>query len=117
LIHALRNVYKEVYLASNKVSKRDKLGIYAKIENATLDAFSLCIEAAYKTKPEKRLMLEKVRIQIETIKQLVRLANEMKIMEEKKYLFLAELLQEVSKMTNGWIRYLDTQNPPIQKRI
>jgi adenine-specific DNA methylase len=108
-------LYREVYTASSKVSKRDKLGIYAHIESLTLEAFNLCVEAVYKPKQEKRSVLETLRIRIETLKQLVRVTHEMNLMEEKKYILISGLLQEISKMTNGWIRYLDTQNPPVRR--
>jgi hypothetical protein len=43
---------------------------------------------------------------IETLKQLVRLTSDLEIIDMKKYLTLESELQEISKMTNGWIKYL-----------
>lgn len=80
--------------------------------------FSLIIEAVYKQKSLKRPALEQARIKIELIKQFIRTAYEIKSLEERNYLRFATSLQEISKMTNGWIKYLDTQNktqnPPIK---
>lgn len=115
MVHAIRNLYKEVYGSTGKISKRDKLGIFAKIENSVLDSFSLCIETVYKTRAEKKPSLEKMRTEIEITKQLIRASYEMKIIDEKKYIHFAEMLQEISKMTNGWIKYLETQNPPMRR--
>jgi hypothetical protein len=120
-VHALRNLYKEVYVSTSKVSKRDKLGLYAEIERAILQAFSLIIAAVYKNRLEKRPILEQARIRIEIVKQLVRTAHEIRSLDEKSYIRFAATLQEISKMTNGWIKYLDastkTQNPPVKERM
>lgn len=106
----MRSLYKEVYISTGKVSKRDKLGIYAEIEDTILHTFSLIISAVYKNKVEKKPILEQARIQVELTKQLIRTAYEIKSLEERNYLRFAGLLQEVSKMVNGWIKYLDIQS-------
>ena len=112
LVHAVRKLYKEVYLFGAKISKRDKLGIYSKIENGLIEILSLSIDAAYKPPFAKKPVLENVRIKIEMIKQIVRTANEIGVIPEKQYLAWQSSLQEMSKMTNGWLKYLETKNPP-----
>jgi len=111
LVHAVRKLYKEVYLFGPKISKRDKLGIYSKIENSLIEILSLSIEAAYKSPPTKKPVLENIRIKIETLKQMTRTANEIGVIPEKQYLSWQLSLQEMSKMTNGWLKYLETKNP------
>ncbi len=103
----MRNLYKEVYLGSRKVSKRDKLGIFAKIETALLETFIILIEAEYAKPSVKLPILEKARTEIEIVKQLIRIAYEIGILTENQYLRWQESLQEISKMTSGWIKYLD----------
>jgi len=100
-----------VYIGSGKVSKRDKLGIYAKVENTLIESLALSIEATYRTRAEKKSVLESVRIKIEIEKQLIRTAYEIGALSEVQYLRWQLSLQEISKMTNGWIKYLETKNP------
>ena len=45
---------------------------------------------------------------IELLKRLIRIAGELNIIQNNKYLELESDLQEISKMTNGWIKYLTT---------
>ena len=92
----------------NKISKRDKFGIYLKVENICLDMITISIDAALNQKEMKRLLLYKLRIKIETLKQLIRTMNELKIIEDKPYIVLEAQLQEISKMAVGWIKYLET---------
>jgi len=66
----------------------------------------LTTTAAFEIKNNKFLILNSARIKIEILKRLIRIACELKIVEDKKYLELELDLQEISKMTNGWIKYL-----------
>lgn len=90
----------------NQIGKRERFGIYLKIENICLEILSLVIEASFLPKSDKRKPLEKVRIKVEILKQLIRLCQEQDIIEEKKYFSLQEKLQEISKMIAGWIKYV-----------
>jgi len=101
-----------VYLIGNKLPKRDKLGLNSHIEKELLGIVSLLINASLESKIEKMITLKKARIQIETLKQLIRIEYEIKIISEKIYLRIQGDLQEISKMTNGWLKYAETQNPP-----
>ncbi|MBM3256064.1 MAG: four helix bundle protein [Candidatus Moranbacteria bacterium] len=87
--------------------KKDRFGIHAKIEQLCLDSLVLVIKSALSKKEGKILLLESLRVDIETMKNLVRLEEEIKIIKESKYLMLSAELLEVSKMANGWLKYLE----------
>lgn len=89
-----------------KLGKRDRHGIYLKIETQILDVLGLVISASFTTRNTKLTYLLPTRIKIEIIKRLIRLAGELDIIKPDKYLELESDLQQVSKMTTGWIRYL-----------
>jgi len=109
----MRKLYAYIYLIGNKLPKRDKLGFHSYIEKEFLKTFSLLINASLEIKSEKIILLKQTRIQIEIIKQLIRTEYELKIISEKIYLTIELKLQEISKMTNGWLKYTQTQNPPL----
>ena len=88
------------------MSKRDKLGIYLKIENICLETVQLIIIASLESKTTKVPTLNTARIKIELLKRLIRISNELDIVSNDKYLETESDLQEISKMTNGWIKYL-----------
>lgn len=110
-----------MYLSGGKIPKRDKLGIYARLEDAILESLTLCIKAAYTPPQRKMPFLEEARISIELSKQILRLANEIRVIEDRTYLHFSASFQEASKMVNGWISYLikmsETQNPPRTKSM
>lgn len=98
-----------MYLVGNKVSKRDKLGIHKIIENTCLEVLKLLLQASFENQSEKISSLEKSRVQIEVLKNLVRTEHELKIIQEKTYIDISVRLVEISKMTNGWIQYIKKQ--------
>lgn len=68
------------------------------------------IRATFARKTQKMPILEEVRVSLEVLKHLVRTEHELHIIDEKTYLRMSTIDVEMSKMTNGWIRYL-AQNP------
>ena len=87
--------------------KKDKLGIFMKIENICLEVIQLIITAALESKNSKLPLLGTARTKIELLKRLIRIIYELNIIPDNKYLELELDLQEISKMTNGWIKYLN----------
>lgn len=110
VVHVVKEIYKNIYKIGNSLSKRDKLGIHKHIEEISLLLFDNILEAVFSHKTEKIKSLEKARMLIEKLKNLIRLEYEEKILSQKQYIQTESLLVECSKMINGWIKYL-TQNP------
>ncbi len=77
-----------------------------KIENICLETVQLIITAALESKNSKFPLLNTARTKLELLKKLIRIVNELNIIPNDKYLELELDLQELSKMTNGWIKYL-----------
>lgn len=106
IIHKVFEVYKLYYSIANHISKRDRFGIYARAEKLLLENMELLLEASFANKSEKLKPLLGARIKIEAFKRFVRLMKETNIIQEKHYLRLTKSTEEISKMTNGWIKYL-----------
>jgi len=105
-LHKIIELYKQIYWLSPKIPKKDKFGIWLKIENICLDLMSLIIAASLESKVNKLPILNSTRIKIESLKRLIRICRELNIIDDKIYIIIESSLQEISKMTNGWIRYL-----------
>ena len=67
---------------------------------------SSVIIAALEFKENKTHVLNSARIKIEVLKRLIRITQELDIIKKREYINLELDLQEISKMTNGWIKYL-----------
>ncbi|MBI5221935.1 MAG: four helix bundle protein [Candidatus Magasanikbacteria bacterium] len=110
VVHKIAELYKTIYLNSKKLNKGDKLGIRAKTEQICSNCLRLSIEAALLCKDEKMPIVKKLKNQIELLKQFARLEMELKIIDEKVYISWQTSLQEISKMANGWLIYLQKRN-------
>lgn len=111
LVHKTCEFYKIIYLCSSRLPKRDRFGLFLKIEQICLKVINLSLTASLEKRPNKPPYLEKARIQIEILKRLVRIASELNIIDSKKYLELELALQEVSKMTTNWLNSLNKEIP------
>jgi len=99
-------LYKKIYLLSPKIPKKDKFGIWLKIESICLEVIDSITAASLEFKTNKLLILNSARIKIELLKRLIRICGELNIIENKNYINLEFDLCEISKMANGWIKYL-----------
>ncbi len=64
------------------------------------------IQAAFESKQNKLPILNKSRINTELLKSLFRIIHDLNVIPVFKYIELESDLQEISMMTNGWIKYL-----------
>lgn len=110
LVHKVCEFYKKLYLLTAKIPKRDRFGIFQKVETICLDIIILSNAATLETKQNKPAHLNSARIKIETIKKLIRITHELNLIDQKKYFDLELDLEEISKMTNGWLKYTK-ENP------
>ncbi|MDO8623916.1 MAG: four helix bundle protein [bacterium] len=94
-----------------KLAKRDRYGIYLKIESLCLDGLTLSIEAALLPRQRKTTTLETLKIKIELLKQLIRMAHEIQVIEQSRYIAISADLIEASKMTSGWLTYIHANSP------
>lgn len=89
------------------MSKPDKLGIHAYIESLAREIMYFVIQAYFSDRDKKREILGNTRISLEILKHFVRIEHELNIIDQKTYIRIESLVIETSKMTNGWIKYLD----------
>lgn len=99
------------YQIGNTLSKRDKLGIHARVEELVLEILRYVTQACFLQKERKLEPLEYVRILLEVLKHLIRTEYELCIIKEKSYIQMELLVIEASKMTNAWIKHFLQNNP------
>ena len=105
MTHRIFEFYKLFHDYLKLFPKSEKYSLGQKIENLVLEILEFSLKAAYSYKEEKLIFLKKADAKVNLLKILIRLANEIKALDSKKYLILQEKLQEIGKMIGGWIRY------------
>lgn len=108
MVRAVHELYVTLYRLSAKIGKRDRFGIYLKVEMVCLEVFTLSIETAFASSGAKVRPLETIRIKTEILKHLIRICCELSIITDMQYITIQERLQEISKMATGWLKYATT---------
>jgi hypothetical protein len=88
-----------------KFPKHERYTLGEKIEKTILAAMELFVFANQVSKYEKEKVLSQANSKIELLKILFRISLNCKILESREYLDIEGKLQEIGKMTQGWIKY------------
>jgi len=88
-----------------KFPKHERYTLGEKTEKAILDTIELFIFANQISKYEKEKILAQANSKIELLKILFRISLNCKIVDSRVYLEIEGKLQEIGKMTQGWIKY------------
>jgi hypothetical protein len=105
ILSQLLILYESIHKIVFSFSKYERYTLGEKIQNTLLSLIELVIMVNSSNKYEKEKNLLRVSAKIETIKILIRIALNCKLIETEKYLETARKLQEIGKMTQGWIKY------------
>ncbi len=97
-------LYKIFYSYRNTVSKQDRYTIWQRCENIILDILENILCASQSPKADKLPILEKTSIKLNFLRVFLRLCKEVKAIDNRKYVFLQELVDEIGRMLGGWIK-------------
>jgi len=106
LIQKTYEIYKDLHQHIKTFPKSDKYSLGEKLKNINLEILELLIDAEIAKRDWKPPLLQKAGRKTDLLKLLLRLANELKILDDKKYLSLIEKFQEIGRMLGGWLKTL-----------
>lgn len=95
VIQKTYDLYKLNYEYTKKFPKSDKFALGEKIKNLILEILELLIEAETAKRDWKQPVLEKTDRKLDLLKMLVRLSNDIKVLDDRKYLLLSEYVLEI----------------------
>jgi hypothetical protein len=97
-------LYKIFYGYRSTVSRQDRYTIWQRGETTILDILEGILLASQLSKIEKLPILQNVSLKINFLRIFVRLTKDIKAIDNKKYLRLQEMIDEIGRMLGGWIR-------------
>ena len=98
------DLYKLYYQYLVNFPKKDRFTLGLRCENVILDLLEAITEASQISKSGKLPILQKASLKLDQAKMFIRLAKDLKILDNKKYLTLESHLQEIGRMLGGWIK-------------
>lgn len=97
-------LYKTFYSYRTAVSKQDRYTIWQRCENVILEILEGILLASQQYKEEKLPTLEEVSLKLNFLRVFLRLMKEVKTIDNRKYLTLQEMIDEIGRMLGGWIK-------------
>lgn len=86
--------------------RNQKFLIADRMQNLISDLLELYIEAYYSRNASKKAKLLQANILLEKLRYYVRLCYELDFYNSTKYAAIMEKIQEIGRMTGGWIKSL-----------
>lgn len=88
-----------------KFPKHERYTLGEKLENSLLESMEIFTLANQSSRYEKEKVLLRANTKVELLKILFRLSLNCQIIDTKQYLEIESKLQEIGRMTQGWIKY------------
>lgn len=108
----LYELYKLIYSYRAAIPKADRYSLWLRAENNCLELLELIMSASALPKQSKRPALDAASIKLNTLRVLIRLAKDTRAIDNKKYLGLQTLVDEIGRMLGGWLRSVKPDPPP-----
>jgi hypothetical protein len=106
IIKKVYELYKLYYGYLILFPKKDKFALGARCEVYIISVPELLLSAGGLPKESKGQIIQQASVKFDTLKVLLRMARELGLLDNKKYLVLQTLLQEIGRMLGGWQRSL-----------
>ncbi len=103
------DLYKEFYICLKNFPKQDKYSLGDKCNLVLVDIMEYLLTASSLSKLERLSYLEKASIKLNIFRVYVRLAKDIKALDDKKYILIQGLVDEIGRMLGGWIKMLKAQ--------
>ena len=107
IIRKLYELYKLYYGYLELFPKKDRHNLGARCEGYILDTLELLLAAGSVPKQEKKQYIVRANVKFDALKVFLRMAKELRLLDNKKYLELQKHIQETGKMLGGWQRSLE----------
>jgi hypothetical protein len=98
------DLYKELYEYLKLFPKKDQYLLGKRCEEVILDFLEYILFAASSSREPKLQALQKANAKFDLLKALLRIARELKMIDNKKYLSLETKIHDVGRQLGGWIK-------------
>lgn len=96
----------------NKMPKDQRFLLGDRIQNMLSDLLERLLEAYYAPTHQKKALLTQVNLLLEKLRYFCRLGYDLGYYNSTRYHDFANKINEIGKMTGGWLKSLDTKRPP-----
>lgn len=106
IMHKMSELYKVFYDYLALFPKKDKYALGNRCEQYIIATLELLLAAGSAPKEAKGALIQQANVKFDALKLFLRIAQELKLLDNKKYLILQTHIQEIGRMLGGWQRSL-----------
>lgn len=111
------DLYKTMFLFRNTIPKQDRYTLWQRCENLSLDIIDNILLAGQLPKDEKLPTLNKISLNLNSLRVFLRMSKDVKTIDNKKYASLSGTVDDIGKMLGGWIRSNKTKSSANQNTL
>jgi len=100
------DLLKEVIPMINRLPRTYKFTLGDRLQIQLLDLLEIYVEAFFSQKSKKTILLNEANIKLEVLRHYFRLGFDMGLYTSNRYQYYAQKLQEIGRMTGGWLKAL-----------
>lgn len=98
------DLYKLFYSYRADVPRQDKYAIWQRTENLMIDVIADILLASQMRGQEKMPVLGKISVNLNLLRVFIRLMKDTKTIDQKKYLSLQTVIDDIGRQLGGWIK-------------
>lgn len=110
----LYELYKLIHLYRISIPKADRHTLWQRTEDTCIELLEIVIDASQRTTLEKAAFLAKASTKLNLLRIFIRLAKDTKSLDQKKYVALQVLMDEIGRMLGGWLKSTKIA-PPLNR--
>lgn len=104
IIQKTYDLYKALHGYQKSISKTERHSLWLKCENSALSILEGLLQVGYLA-PERRTdALIRVSAHVDILRVFVRLSLDTKTIDQKKYVTLQTIIDEIGRMLGGWLK-------------
>ena len=104
IFHKIYDLYKLLHSYHNRIPKAERYTLWQRCENTVLILLEALIETGHEMGEDRIHSLYRISNKLDLLKVLIRLAKETRTIDNKQYIAIQEIIQEIGKMIGGWIK-------------
>jgi len=98
------DLYKTLHEYRSSIPKKDKFTIFERCEVILLDVIENILLASSQNPKDKLPTLNHINLKLNVLRVFIRLIKDVKAIDNKKYVNLESMADEIGRMLGGWIR-------------
>ena len=107
IVHKTYELYRTLHSYQRGITKTQRYTLWQKCENTAITVLEGLIHTGYLPQDRRATQLNRTSVHVDMLRVYLRLALDIKIINQKKFVVLQEQIDEIGRMLGGWIKSLN----------